>query len=161
MCAGITFDGQTGRLPSPRVGFLPMSGPPRRHHNRNVLPGKSARPPKLFDGDHLADVKCWLNVANRPALTLGSSSFVGARLRRHGLQNSTGSSFMNDKVYKLIELTGTSTQSVEDAVNTALKRAGTTIQNLSWFEVLETRGSIEKDRVKHWQVTLKVGFLVE
>jgi len=68
---------------------------------------------------------------------------------------------MNDKVYKLIELTGTSTRSVEDAVNTALKRAGQTIQNLSWFEVLETRGSIEKDQVKRWQVTVKVGFLVE
>ena len=68
---------------------------------------------------------------------------------------------MRDKVYKLIELTGTSTKSIEDAVNTALKRAGKTIQNLGRFQVVETRGSIEKNQVKHWQVTVKVGFTVD
>lgn len=68
---------------------------------------------------------------------------------------------MNDKVYKLIELTGTSTTNVEDAVNNALKRAGKTIKNLSWFQVVETRGSINKNQVNHWQVTIKVGFEVE
>jgi flavin-binding protein dodecin len=68
---------------------------------------------------------------------------------------------MKDKVYKQIELTGTSTKSVEDAVNTALKRAGKTIKNLRWFQIVETRGDIDKDVVKHWQVTLKVGFAVE
>jgi flavin-binding protein dodecin len=67
---------------------------------------------------------------------------------------------MKDKVYKLIEMTGTSTISIEDAVNTALKRAGKTLQNLNWLQIVETRGSIEKNRVKHWQVTLKVGFAV-
>jgi len=68
---------------------------------------------------------------------------------------------MKDKVYKLIELTGTSTSSMEDAVNSALKRAGKTIQNLSWFEVIETRGSIEKNQVQQWQVNIKVGFAVK
>ena len=68
---------------------------------------------------------------------------------------------MKDKVYKLIELTGTSTKSIEDAVNTALKRASKTIQNLGWFQFVETRGSIERNEVKHWQVTIKVGFTVD
>ena len=68
---------------------------------------------------------------------------------------------MKDKVYKLIELTGTSTKSIEDAVNTALKRAGKTIESLGWFQVVETRGNIEKNQVKHWQVTIKIGFTVE
>jgi flavin-binding protein dodecin len=68
---------------------------------------------------------------------------------------------MKDKVYKLIELTGTSTKSIEEAVNTALARAGKTIQNLDWFQIVETRGSIEKKQVKQWQVTIKVGFGVE
>jgi dodecin len=68
---------------------------------------------------------------------------------------------MKDKVYKLIELTGTSTRSVEDAVNTALQRAGKTVKNLRWLEIVETRGEIEKNKVKHWQVTIKVGFTVE
>ena len=49
---------------------------------------------------------------------------------------------MKDNVYKIIELTGTSTKSIEEAVNNALNRAGKTIENLSWFQVVETRGSI-------------------
>lgn len=68
---------------------------------------------------------------------------------------------MKDPVYKLIELTGTSTASIEDAVGNALKRAHRTIKNLSWFQVLETRGNLEKGKVHHWQVTIKVGFAVE
>jgi dodecin len=68
---------------------------------------------------------------------------------------------MKDHVYKQIELTGTSTTTMEDAVNKALKRAHKTIKNLSWFQVTETRGSIDKGKVQHWQVTLKVGFAVE
>ena len=68
---------------------------------------------------------------------------------------------MKDPVYKLIELTGTSTTSIEDAVNKALKLAHKTLKNLSWFQVTETRGSIDKGKVQHWQVTLKVGFAVE
>jgi dodecin len=65
---------------------------------------------------------------------------------------------MKDQVYKLIEMTGTSSKSIEDAVNNALKRAGKTLENLSWFQVVETRGSIEENHVNHWQVTIKVGF---
>jgi flavin-binding protein dodecin len=68
---------------------------------------------------------------------------------------------MKDPVYKLIELTGTSTNSIEEAVETAIKRANKTIKNLCWFQVVETRGNIEKGRVRHWQVTLKVGFAVK
>ena len=67
---------------------------------------------------------------------------------------------MKDKVYKLIEITGTSEKSIEEAVNTALKTAGKSIQNQSWFQIVETRGSIEKNQVDHWQVTIKVGFEV-
>jgi hypothetical protein len=67
---------------------------------------------------------------------------------------------MKDPVYKLIELTGTSTTSIEDAVDKAIKRAHKTINNLRWFQVIETRGSIEKGKVHHWQVTVKIGFTV-
>jgi flavin-binding protein dodecin len=68
---------------------------------------------------------------------------------------------MKDPVYKLIELTGTSATSVEDAVGGAIKRASKTVKNLRWFQVVETRGTIEKGKVLQWQVTLKVGFAVE
>jgi len=68
--------------------------------------------------------------------------------------------FMKNHVYKLIELTGTSGTSIEDAVAVALKRAHKTIKNLCWFQVIETRGNIAKGKVQHWQVTIKVGFTV-
>ena len=68
---------------------------------------------------------------------------------------------MKDHVYKITELTGTSTTSVEDAVDKAIKRAHKTIKNLGWFQVIETRGNINKGKVDHWQVTIKVGSTVQ
>lgn len=68
---------------------------------------------------------------------------------------------MKDHVYKLIELTGTSTASIEDAIEKAIHRAHKTVKNLCWFQVVETRGNIDKGKVHHWQVTIKVGFSLE
>jgi flavin-binding protein dodecin len=68
---------------------------------------------------------------------------------------------MADHVYKTIELVGSSTTGVEDAVQTAIAKAGMTLRNLRWFQVLETRGDIAEGRVAHWQVTLKVGFTLD
>jgi dodecin len=68
---------------------------------------------------------------------------------------------MSDHVYKQIELTGSSTQSIEDAINTAIAKASKTLRNLHWFQVTETRGMIENDKVAYWQVTLKVGLRIE
>jgi flavin-binding protein dodecin len=68
---------------------------------------------------------------------------------------------VKDKVYKLIELTGTSRRSIEDAVATAVKRAHKTVKNLCWFQVIETRGNLDRGKVDRWQVTIKVGFAVE
>ena len=65
---------------------------------------------------------------------------------------------MKDPIYKIIELTGTSTTSIEDAVAKAIQRAHKTLKNLRWFNVTETRGCIDKGKVQHWQVTIKVGF---
>jgi hypothetical protein len=67
---------------------------------------------------------------------------------------------MKNPVYKLIELTGTSSVSMEAAVENAIQRAHKTIKNLCWFQVVETRGNIEKGKVHHWQVTIKLGFAV-
>jgi hypothetical protein len=67
---------------------------------------------------------------------------------------------MKDPVYKIIELTGTSTTTIEDAVGNAIQRVHKTIKNLRWFQVVETRGNIEKGKVHHWQVSIKVGFAV-
>ena len=68
---------------------------------------------------------------------------------------------MKDHVYKLVELTGTSPSSIEEAVEMAIKCAHRTVKNLCWFQVTETRGNIDKGKVQHWQVTIKVGFRVE
>jgi len=68
---------------------------------------------------------------------------------------------MKDPVYKIIEITGTSTTSIEDAVDKAINRAHRTVKKLSWFQVVEVRGSIDKGKIQHWQVTIKVGFSVE
>jgi dodecin len=68
---------------------------------------------------------------------------------------------MSDHVYKTIELVGSSTRGMEDAVQRAIGKAAETVRNLRWFEVVDTRGHIEKGRVAHWQVTLKLGFTLE
>ena len=68
---------------------------------------------------------------------------------------------MSDRVYKLIEVTGTSTTGVDDAVQKAVARASRTVRNMRWFEVVEVRGAIADDRVTQWQVTVKIGFALE
>jgi flavin-binding protein dodecin len=68
---------------------------------------------------------------------------------------------MSEHIYKTIELVGSSTVGVEDAVRKAIAKAAETVRNLRWFEVTETRGHIEGGQVAHWQITLKMGFTLE
>ena len=68
---------------------------------------------------------------------------------------------MKNPVYKQIELTGTSSESVEAAIQNAVKRAHKTLKNLCWFEVVETRGRLSKGKIEQWQVSIKVGFALE
>ena len=68
---------------------------------------------------------------------------------------------MSNHVYKMLELTGSSTTGIEDAVNTAIAKAHETVRNMQWFEVVETRGHIRDGKVAHWQVTVKIGFTLE
>ena len=68
---------------------------------------------------------------------------------------------MSNHVYKSIELTGSSGTSIEDAVQCAIAKAGKTMRNIHWFQVIETRGIVTGDKVGQWQVTLKVGFTLE
>lgn len=68
---------------------------------------------------------------------------------------------MSDHVYKTIELTGSSTKDIEDAVRNAIGKAAQSVRNMRWFEVTDTRGHIENNAIGHWQVTVKVGFTLE
>jgi hypothetical protein len=76
---------------------------------------------------------------------------------RHYFQENS----LSNHVYKHIELTGSSTKNIEDAVSTAIAKASATLRNIHWFEVVETRGHVEYGKVAHWQVTIKVGFTLE
>jgi flavin-binding protein dodecin len=68
---------------------------------------------------------------------------------------------MSEHVYKMLELVGSSTKSTDDAVRNAIARAGKTLHNLDWFEVLETRGHLAEGKIAHWQVRLRVGFRLD
>ena len=68
---------------------------------------------------------------------------------------------MSSHVYKTLELTGSSPEGMEQAVNTAIAKAHESVRNMQWFEVVETRGHIQDGKVAHWQVTVKVGFTLE
>ena len=68
---------------------------------------------------------------------------------------------MDDHTYKIIELTGSSADSIEAAIQNAIGKASQSLHNLRWFEVVGTRGHIENGRVAHYQVTLKVGFTLD
>ena len=68
---------------------------------------------------------------------------------------------MTDHVYKLLELTGSSTTTIEDAVANAIKKAAKTVHSMQWFEVVGTRGYIKDGKVAYWQVTLKIGFTLD
>jgi len=68
---------------------------------------------------------------------------------------------MSDHVYKLVELVGSSTVGIDDAIRNAIAQAAKTVRHLDWFEVTETRGHIADGKVAHFQVTLKAGFRLE
>jgi dodecin len=68
---------------------------------------------------------------------------------------------MGDHIYKKVELVGTSTSGIEDAVQNAITTAAETIKHMDWFEVSEMRGHIQDGRVAHYQVVMKVGFRLD
>lgn len=68
---------------------------------------------------------------------------------------------MSNHIYKHLELTGSSPNSIEDAVQIAISKAHETVRNIHWFSITETRGHVVDGNVAHWQVSLKVGFTLE
>lgn len=69
--------------------------------------------------------------------------------------------YLMSNVYKVVELVGSSEKSIEDAIEIAIKRADQTVRNMRWFEVIQTRGRIERGAVKDYQVVLKAGFALD
>ncbi|SIS21297.1 dodecin [Williamsia sterculiae] len=68
---------------------------------------------------------------------------------------------MSDNVYRVTEVVGTSTESTDAAIRTAIERAAQTVNGIDWFEVTETRGHVENGAVAHFQVTVKIGFRLD
>ena len=68
---------------------------------------------------------------------------------------------MSQHVYKIIELTGSSTEGIQQAIENAIAKASQSVHSMRWFEVLDTRGHIEGGRVVHWQVSVKIGFTLD
>ncbi|MDG1734007.1 MAG: dodecin family protein [Thalassotalea sp.] len=63
--------------------------------------------------------------------------------------------------YKKLEVVGSSPNSIEEAIENALAECSKTVNNMNWFEVIETRGHIKDGKVAHYQVTLKIGFRLQ
>jgi flavin-binding protein dodecin len=68
---------------------------------------------------------------------------------------------MSEHTYKHIELTGSSAESSDQAIQNAIAKASTSVKHMHWFQVIDTRGYVEGDGVKYWQVTIKIGFRIE
>ncbi|MCC2615522.1 dodecin family protein [Aestuariibacter halophilus] len=68
---------------------------------------------------------------------------------------------MSSHTYKLIELTGSSPDGIQPAIESAIAKAAESLHNMRWFEVTDTRGHIDDGKVAHWQVTIKVGFTLD
>lgn len=65
---------------------------------------------------------------------------------------------MPEHIYQKIELTGSSSVSIQQAIENAVAKASESIKTMRWLEVVETRGHIDNGKVAHWQVTIKVGY---
>jgi dodecin len=68
---------------------------------------------------------------------------------------------MSDHIYKSVEITGSSTEGIQQAIDNAVAKASQTIRHLEWFEIVSSRGNIEDGKIAHYQVTLKIGFRLE
>ncbi len=68
---------------------------------------------------------------------------------------------MSDPVYKIVEIVGSSDKSISMAIENAVAKASGSLRHLGWFEVIQMRGNIGDGKIKHYQVTLKVGFTLE
>lgn len=68
---------------------------------------------------------------------------------------------MSNHVYKIVEVVGSSTESIEDAIDKAIARSSRTLRDIRWFEVANTRGHVERGRVAHYQVSLRLGFTLD
>lgn len=68
---------------------------------------------------------------------------------------------MSEHTYRLVEVVGSSPDGVDQAIRNAVEDAAKTLRNIHWFQVVETRGHVEEGKIKHFQVTVKLGFTLD
>ena len=108
-------------------------------------------------------------ISGKPRDAPGHSIPVDHAARRHSVALQFATPFrtfareiaMSEHVYKKIEITGSSSESSDQAVRNAIARAAETVKNIDWFEIVETRGQVADKQLKFWQVTVKLGFRLE
>jgi len=99
-----------------------------------------------------------VTIAGGSGLALGSATPAALGTAAAG---TSANAAHDDHVYRVIEIVGTSEESIDDAIRSAVARAEKTLRHLRWFEVVRTSGHIANGEVEHFQVTLKVGFNLE
>ncbi len=86
---------------------------------------------------------------------------VGAGRARVGSGDDGEEAQVSDHVYRLSEIVGSSPDSIDDAIRTAIRKAAQTVRNIDWFQTQEVRGQVVDGDVQYFQVTLKIGFRVD
>jgi dodecin len=64
-------------------------------------------------------------------------------------------------VAKIIEITSSSTTSIEDAVENGIRRADTSLDNVEGAWVQDIKCVVKNGKVAEWRVNLKVTFLLK
>jgi hypothetical protein len=66
-----------------------------------------------------------------------------------------------DSTYKIVDIAGTSPESIAEAMRSGVRRASKTLRNVGWVQVVDIRGHVENGEIAHFQVEMKVGFRLE
>jgi flavin-binding protein dodecin len=103
-------------------------------------------------------------MGDRLAWVSHRDGMCGGAARDGGHLNETesiGGKTMSEGIFKVIELVGTSDESISKAISAAITKAGSTLRHMGWFEVTQIRGHINGGDVDSYQVTLKAGFKLD
>jgi hypothetical protein len=103
----------------------------------------------------------WVTIEKKTHFIRMEDNMKSARVSADTSSARKGPQENSDHIYRVIEIVGTSEESISDAIDKAIMRAHKTLRNLRWFEVVRTSGHIENGKVRHYQVTLSVGFTME
>jgi dodecin len=108
----------------------------------------------------IAPALTWINDVIHRSLIAGPRTFYSESYTKPRSRASKEET-MADPIYKIVEVVGTSEQSISKAIDNAISKASGTLRNLGWFEVGQLRGDIKDGKVNRYQATLKVGFTLE